>query len=124
MPTWLKPTYIAIAVLIVLLGMQTWRLNSAQLEVAHVQTAQAQLVADVATARADGVAEGARQQQAAQTAKDAAAAAIIAGLQADKVELQKHYDATYNMLKDFAGQEKWSCLKEPLPESVLNEFRR
>lgn len=121
---WLKPSYLAIGVLVALLGVQSWRLNSAHLEVAQVEAAKSAIVADIATKRAEGVAEGVSRQKAAQAALEAEHAAIVAGLRADKAQLQKHYDDTYSMLQRFAGTERWGCLKEPLPESVLKEFRR
>lgn len=124
MPLWLKPTYIVIAVLVALLGVQTWRLTSAHSDTAQAQLQMAQLTASVASARAEGEAEGSRRQKAAQDAKDAAHAAIVAGLEADKVQLQKHYADTYSMLQKFAAEPKWQCLNEPLPETVLHEFRR
>jgi hypothetical protein len=119
----LKPTYIAIAILLALVGLQTWRLSSAHLDLAQAQTAQAELVAAIAEARVEGVVEGARQQKAAQDELQRRHDGIVAGLEADKAELQKHYDATYNMLRDYAGRER-QCLLEPLPEEVLKEFRR
>lgn len=119
-----KPSVIAILVLVALLGVQTWRLSAAHLETAQVQVAQAELVANVATARAEGLAEGARQQKEAQDKLDAEHKSIVAGLEADKAKLQKSYDNTYNMLREFAATERWGCLKEPLPEKVLEEFRR
>lgn len=124
MPTWLKPSYIAILLLLAALGWQTFRLSGAHLDIAKAEKAQAVLTADIATKRAEGIEEGRRLETAARAELDAKRDSIITGLESDKVELQKHYDATYSMLKDLAGQDRWSCLAQPLPEDVLKEFRR
>jgi uncharacterized membrane protein YqiK len=118
-----KPTIIAGLVLLALLGLQTWRLVGVQQDLAQAVLEKATIVAEIATARAEGVAEGARQQKAAQEEKDRRHAEIVAGLEKDKAQLQKSYDNTYSMLRDFAGRER-QCLLEPLPEKVLENFRR
>lgn len=124
MPTWLKPSYIAILLLLAALGWQTFRVSSAHLDLAKAEKAQAVLTADIATKRAEGVEEGRRQESAARAELDAKRDNIIAGLQSDKIELQKHYDATYSMLYQLSTQDKFACLATPLPETVLQEFRR
>lgn len=124
LPPWLKPSYIAIAVLVLLLGVQTWRLTATQSDVAEQKLVMAQTREEIATKRTEGVQEGRRQQLAAQAAIDAQNDKIIEGLRADNLVIQKHYDNTYNMLKDFAAKPEWECLSKPLPESVLQEFRR
>jgi hypothetical protein len=123
MPLWLKPSYIVIGVLVALLGVQTWRLSGAKLETAHLETAGATLMAEIAKQRADGVLEGVQRQKAASDKLEAQHREIIAGLKEDKATLQKHYDATYLLLKQFAAQEEWSCLEKPLPEYVLEKLR-
>jgi hypothetical protein len=120
----LKPSYIAIAVLLAILGLQTWRLSAAHLETAQVVAEKATLVADIATARTEGVLEGQRQRKAAEDLLTEKHRQIVAGLEKDKAALQKHYDDTYKMLQGFAGTERWGCLKEPLPENILENFRR
>lgn len=124
MPTWLKPSYIAIALLAVLLGVQTMRLSSSQADTAREVASKATLVAQIATARADGLEEGARRQKIAADALEAAHLKIVAGLETDKLEIQKHYDQTYGILKSLAATPQWACLDEPLPDEALNEFRR
>lgn len=119
-----NPTYIAIAVLLVLLGVQTWRLSASKLETAQAVLAKTELVADIATARAEGEVEGARRLKEAQDELNAEHARIVSGLEADKAALKKSYDNTYNMLREFAGTERWGCLKDPLPENILEQFRR
>lgn len=124
LPTWLKPSYIAIALLAVLAGVQTVRLSGAKADTAREVAAKATLVAQIATARADGLAEGARRVKIAQDALEAAHLKIVAELESDKAEIKKHYDQTYGLLKDLAATPKWACLNDPLPENVLENFRR
>lgn len=124
LPAWLKPSYIAIALLAVLLGVQTVRLAGSQSEVAEAVLKERTLVADIATARVAGIQEGAARQKIAYDALQAAHLAIVKGLEEDKQDIQKRYDATTGVLHDLAKIEKWACLKEPLPEPVLQEFRR
>lgn len=124
MPTWIKPSYIVILLLLAAAGLQTWRLSSAHLDLAKAQTAQAELVADIATKRAEGMEEVRRQEAAARAELEAKHESIVSGLEKDKNELQKHYDATYGMLYQLSTQDKFSCLAVPLPEETLKDFRR
>lgn len=124
MPAWLKPSYIAIALLAVGLGIQTVRLSNANADTATAVAAKATLVAQIATARVEGIEEGRRRQQIAYDALQAAHLKIVAELEADKAKAQAGYEQTAKILSDLAKIQKWACLKEPLPEEVLNEFRR
>lgn len=124
LPPWLKPSYIAIALLTVAVGIQTVRLSAATADVAREVAAKATLVAQIATARTEGVQEGARRQKIAYDALQAAHLAIVKGLEEDKADIDRRYQETSGILKDLARIEKWACLREPLPEPVLKEFRR
>lgn len=124
MPAWLKPTYVVIALLLAGLGVQTWRLTSANQDLADFKVERAELVADIAVQREAGVREGVARQRAAQATLDAEHQRIVAGLESDKAKIQRSYDNTYQMLYQLSTQDKFSCLAAPLPEETLKEFRR
>jgi hypothetical protein len=123
MPAWLKPTYIVIAVLTVLLGVQSYRFYSTQVELAHEKLVAAQLAENTATAREAGFREGTRRQKEANDFVLKESGRIVQGLLADNESIRKKYNNTYALLKDLAATPKWQCLNEPLPEEILKEFR-
>jgi hypothetical protein len=100
-----------------LLVVQTIRLLRAQVAAAEFKT-------ELAVKRAEGVAEGARQQQAAQALLDAVRTKIAAAKLADAKRRATEAIARVQRLTELLADSKWQCLREPLPEEVLREYRQ
>lgn len=115
---------VVLVLLLAALGWQTLRLGHAQVTIAKLNTEQAQFEKAVADEHAKGVEEGARQQAEAQKALDAKRDAIDAGLKADAAARAAELSAKADRLAKALADKKWDCLKQPLPEDVLREYRR
>lgn len=123
-PPWLNPTILAGAALVAAVVIQTMRLNHVQTALAEQKTIQANLVADVATARADGLESGLKLQKAAQAVIDAKREEITTGLLLDAAKREQAQQARATHLAQLLADGRWLCLREPLPEPVLEEYRR
>ncbi len=112
------------ALLVAAVGIQTYRLQGARADLAACGAAQSVFEADLAAQHAMGVAEGVRQQQAAQAALDARRANMAAERVRQAEARAKAADARSARLAKLLSEAKQDCLLQPLDEGVLNEFRQ
>lgn len=107
-----------------LLATQTIRLGHAKLTIERQKVDKAQFEAEIAAKRAEGVAEGAKQQREAQALIDAKRSAIEAATLRDAQRRVREAESRAARLAERLAGEQWQCLREPLSEEVLNEYRQ
>lgn len=116
--------WLVLAALLAAIGVQTIRLDHAQVFIAKLEAAASKFDEDLAKERLASFQEGARQEKEAWEKIEARRAEIAAGLISDA---NKRAAASAVRAKRIAAaleDAKWACLHEPLPEAVLQEYRR
>lgn len=114
----------ALALLLAALGVQTWRLDRANLKLSEQEVAALQFELDLATQRAAGIEEGARLQREAQKVFDDARAKIESQRLADARRQASAAEQRAARLEELLSAEEWGCLDYALPEEVLDVFRQ
>jgi hypothetical protein len=118
------PALVVAGVLILAVGVQTFRLNSAETTIADQRTKAAELTADIATKTLAGFQAGVAQQKAAQDEIIKDHLAIEAGLLADAARRSaENVKAMDTVNKALAG-DQWKCLRDALPAAVLDVYKR
>lgn len=116
--------WVALALLLAAIGVQTLRLDHAKMFIAKLEAAAAQFDEDIAKQRLAAFQEGVRQQNEAWAAIEKQKAAIAAGLVDDANKRAAASAARAKRIAIALEDTKWACLHEPLPEAVLQEYRR
>lgn len=120
----LSPTLLACGVIAVLLGVQTLRLDNAQVTISDQKTQAAQLTANIATERVAGYQAGQAAQKTAQDEIVAAHVQIENGLRADAAARSAESAKIASTVASALSGSQWACLKAPLPSDVLDAYRR
>jgi hypothetical protein len=116
--------WIALGVLLIALGAQTWRLDRVQMTIVKMKLDAKQFELDIATARVEGIAEGERQILEAQRLVDATRKQIYDQKIADVKRRASEATARAERLEQMLSAAEWGALYKPLPENVLDEFRQ
>lgn len=126
-PFLLLKAYGQLAIILLLVGaagVQTYRLKSAQADLIACDAEQSVFQADLVAQHAAGVADGIRQQQAAQAVADARRANMAAVRVRDAEVRAAAAKARADRLARLLSEAKQECLTQPLDPAILQEFRQ
>lgn len=119
-----KSTLIVGAILLLALATQSYRLNSAEVTIADQRETAATLSASIATARLAGMEEGRKEQKAAQDEIVAIHQRIEDGMRADLTARAAEALANNRLVQQALAGDQWKCLRDPLPQAVLDIYKR